>query len=176
MTFNFLVKVETPYHDNDLILTHIISSQSGWQWTWSCPELHMGGFRDGGLQFLTFWRSLDGTPNFWYIRIFFFAMNFVASQLFLCLFWISLWFRIGVYNTLASKCYVKFLFLPYAAIAIYLVCGQCKSTKHMKEGWQQGGQKGNSSKVGTLKWTHVCCPRAICMTNLLFGPNQSTRA
>jgi hypothetical protein len=24
-------KVETPYHDNDLILTPIISSQSGWQ-------------------------------------------------------------------------------------------------------------------------------------------------
>jgi hypothetical protein len=44
-------KVETPYHDNDLVLTPIISPQSGWQWTWSCPELHMGGFRDGGWQF-----------------------------------------------------------------------------------------------------------------------------
>jgi hypothetical protein len=30
-------KVETPYHDNDLTLTPIISPQSGWQWTWSCP-------------------------------------------------------------------------------------------------------------------------------------------
>jgi hypothetical protein len=49
-------KVETPYHDNDLILTPIILPQSGWQWTWSCPELHMGGFRDGGWQFLAFRR------------------------------------------------------------------------------------------------------------------------
>jgi hypothetical protein len=44
-------KVETPYHDNNLIVTPIISPQSGWQWTWSCPELHMGGFSDGGWQF-----------------------------------------------------------------------------------------------------------------------------
>ena len=49
-------KVQTPYHDNDLILTPIISPQSGWHWPWSCPELHMGGFRDGGWQFLTFER------------------------------------------------------------------------------------------------------------------------
>jgi hypothetical protein len=49
-------KVETSYHDNDLIMTPIISPQSGWQWTWNCPELHMGGFRDGGWQFLTFGR------------------------------------------------------------------------------------------------------------------------
>ena len=48
--------VETPYYDNDLILTPIISSLSGWQWTWSCLELHMCGFRDGGWQFLTFER------------------------------------------------------------------------------------------------------------------------
>jgi len=27
-------KVETPIHDNDLILTLIIAPQSGWQWTW----------------------------------------------------------------------------------------------------------------------------------------------
>jgi hypothetical protein len=33
--------------------------------------------------------------------------QFVASQLFLCLFWISLWLRIGVHNTLASKICVK---------------------------------------------------------------------
>ena len=45
------LKVETPYHDNDLILTPIISPQSSWRWTWSCPELHMGGFSDGGWQF-----------------------------------------------------------------------------------------------------------------------------
>jgi hypothetical protein len=83
-------KIETPYHDNDLIMTPIISSQSGWQWTWSCSELHMGGFRDGGWQFLVHkWNFL--------------AINPIASQLFLCLFWISLWLRIGVYNTLASK-------------------------------------------------------------------------
>ena len=49
-------KVETPYHDNDLILTPIISSQSGWQRTWSCMELHMGSFRDGGWQILIFGR------------------------------------------------------------------------------------------------------------------------
>ena len=43
-TNGLVVKVETPYHDNDLILTPIISPQSGWQWTWSCPKLHMSGF------------------------------------------------------------------------------------------------------------------------------------
>jgi hypothetical protein len=106
-------KVEIPYHDNDLILTPIISPQSGWHWTSSCPELHMGSFRDGGWQFLTFgrchWMEL---PIFnTYIK---FSRHhvkrdviFVASQLFLCLFWISLWLRIGVYNTLASKICVK---------------------------------------------------------------------
>ena len=53
-------KVETPYHDNDLLPTPIIPPQSCWQWTWSCPELHMGGFRDGDI-----WEvSLDGTHNF----------------------------------------------------------------------------------------------------------------
>jgi hypothetical protein len=52
----FQSKVETLYRDNNMILTPIISSQSGWQWTWSCPELHMGGFRGGGRQFLTFER------------------------------------------------------------------------------------------------------------------------
>ena len=49
-------KVETPYNDNDLIHTPIISPQSGWQWTWRCPKLHMGGVRDGGWHFLTFGR------------------------------------------------------------------------------------------------------------------------
>ena len=47
-----LTKVETPIHDNDLIPTPIISPQSGWQWIWSCPKLHMNGFRDRGWQFL----------------------------------------------------------------------------------------------------------------------------
>jgi hypothetical protein len=44
-------KVGTPIHNNDLILIPAIAPQSGWQWTWSCPELHMGGFRDGGWLF-----------------------------------------------------------------------------------------------------------------------------
>jgi hypothetical protein len=89
-----LNKVEIPYHDNDLILTLIISPQSGWQWTWSCPKLHMGGFRDGGWQIFDIWEvSLDGTPNFFIHTWTFLAINFVASQLFLCLFWISLWLK-----------------------------------------------------------------------------------
>jgi hypothetical protein len=37
----------------------------------------------------------------------FLAIISIASQLFLCLFWISLWLRIGVYNTFASKNCVK---------------------------------------------------------------------
>ena len=28
---SFVTKVETPYHDNDLVLTPIMSPQSGWQ-------------------------------------------------------------------------------------------------------------------------------------------------
>ena len=36
--------------------------------------------------------SLDGTPNFYYIHELF-SPSFVASQLFLCLFWISLWLK-----------------------------------------------------------------------------------
>jgi len=50
------IKVETSYHWHDLILILIILPQSGWHWIWSCPELHMGGFSDGGWQFLTFGR------------------------------------------------------------------------------------------------------------------------
>jgi hypothetical protein len=42
----------------------------------------------------------------------FLAITFVASQLFLCLFWISLWLSIGVHNTLASKNCVKLLKPP----------------------------------------------------------------
>jgi hypothetical protein len=42
----------------------------------------------------------------------FLAIIYVASQLFLCLFCISLWLRIGVYNTLASKICVKLLKPP----------------------------------------------------------------
>jgi hypothetical protein len=104
-------KVETPYHGNDLILTPIISPRSGWQWTWSCPELHMGGFRDDG----NFWH-LGGVTR-WISQFFihtwtFLAIIYVDSQVFLCLFWISLWLRIGVYNTLASKIYVKLVKHP----------------------------------------------------------------
>jgi hypothetical protein len=40
------------------------------------------------------------------------AIMYVASQLLLCLFWISLWLGIGVYNTLASKICVKLLKPP----------------------------------------------------------------
>jgi hypothetical protein len=35
--------------------------------------------------------SLDGTPNFFIHTSTSLAITFVASQLFLCLFWISLW-------------------------------------------------------------------------------------
>jgi hypothetical protein len=60
----------------------------------------MGGFRDGGWQFLTFgrWNS-----HFLIHTWTFLAIISIASQLFLCLFWISLWLGIGVYTTLASK-------------------------------------------------------------------------
>jgi hypothetical protein len=37
----------------------------------------------------------------------FLAIISIASQLFPCLFWISLWLRMGVYNTLASKSLCK---------------------------------------------------------------------
>ena len=71
----------------------IISPQSGWQWTCSCPELHEGGFRDGGWQCLTFGRchsmELPILIHTWTSL----AMIFVASQLFLCLFWTSLWLK-----------------------------------------------------------------------------------
>jgi hypothetical protein len=42
----------------------------------------------------------------------FLSIIYVALQLFLCLFWISLWLRIGVYNTLISKICVKLLKPP----------------------------------------------------------------
>ena len=42
----------------------------------------------------------------------FLAIIYVASQLLLYLFWISLQFGIGVYNTLASKICVKLLKPP----------------------------------------------------------------
>jgi hypothetical protein len=101
---SLLLKVETPYHDNDLILTPIISPQSGSQWTRSCPELHMDGFSDGGWQF---WDS--GGVTRMELPVFNTFINFsppsflVASQLFLCLFWISLRLGIGVSNTLAFQ-------------------------------------------------------------------------
>ena len=50
-------------------------------------------------------------PNFkTYIK--FFAIISIASQLLLCLFWISLRFGIGVYNILASRVCVKLLKPP----------------------------------------------------------------
>jgi hypothetical protein len=105
--------IETPYHDdNDLILILTISPQSGWQWTWSCPEFHMGGLEmeDGNFWHLggvTRWNSQFSIRTWTFL-----AIIFVASQLFLCLFWISLWLGIGVYNTLASKLCVKLLKPP----------------------------------------------------------------
>ena len=86
-------KVETPYHDNDLTLTPIISPQSSWQWTWSCRELHMGGFRDGGWQCLTFRTCTRWNSQFSIRTWTFLAIISVASQLFLRLFWISLWLK-----------------------------------------------------------------------------------
>jgi hypothetical protein len=53
---------------------------------------------------VTRWNS-----QFWIHTWTFLAIIYVASQLFLCLFWISLWLRIDVYNTLASKTCVKLL-------------------------------------------------------------------
>jgi len=62
---SWCTKVEKPIHDNDLILTPVISPQSGWQWTWSCLELHMGGLGMEDDNELDIWEvSLDGTPNF----------------------------------------------------------------------------------------------------------------
>jgi hypothetical protein len=46
---------------------------------------------------------------FKYIHELFLPSCSVASQLFLCLFWISLWLGIGAYNTLSSKICVKLL-------------------------------------------------------------------
>ena len=42
----------------------------------------------------------------------FLAIISFVSQLLFCLFWISLWLGTGVYNTLASKVYVKLLKPP----------------------------------------------------------------
>ena len=56
--------------------------------------------------------SLDGTPNFKIHTSTFLAIIFVAPQLLLCLFWISLRLGIGVYITLASKNCVKLLKPP----------------------------------------------------------------
>jgi hypothetical protein len=47
-------KVETPYHDNDLIPTPINITTKWLTVNLKMPELHMGGFWDGGWQFLTF--------------------------------------------------------------------------------------------------------------------------
>jgi hypothetical protein len=63
----------------------------------------MGGFRKV---------SLDGTPHFSIHTWTCLAIIHVVSRLFLCLFWISLWLRIGVHNILASKTCVKLLKPP----------------------------------------------------------------
>jgi hypothetical protein len=60
---------------------------------------HFGGVTRWNSQFLIHTRT-------------FLAIIYVASQLFLCLFWISLWLRIGVYNAFASKICVKLLKNP----------------------------------------------------------------
>jgi hypothetical protein len=56
--------------------------------------------------------SLDGISQLLIHTWTFLAINYVASQLFFCLFWISLWLGIDVYNTLASKICVKLLKPP----------------------------------------------------------------
>ena len=119
---NLLNKVETPYHDNNLMLTPIISPQSGWHWTWSCRNFtwavlgmedgnfrHLGGVTRWNSQFLIHMRT-------------FLAIISVASPLLLCLFWISLRLGIGVYNTLASKICVKLLNPPKIPIPTPNTC------------------------------------------------------
>jgi hypothetical protein len=60
---------------------------------------HLGG--------VTRWNS-----QFFINTLIFLAIIYITSQLFLCLFWISLWLRKGVYNTLALKFCVKLLKPP----------------------------------------------------------------
>jgi hypothetical protein len=85
------IKVETPYHDNDLILTPILSPQSGWQWTWSARNFTWAvlGMADGNCWHLggaTRWKS-QILIHIWT----FLAIISVASEVFLCSFGISLW-------------------------------------------------------------------------------------
>jgi hypothetical protein len=56
--------------------------------------------------------SLDGTPNFQYIHQFFVAIIYVASQLLLCSFWISLRLGIGVYK---HPCFKNLCKIPQAS-------------------------------------------------------------
>jgi hypothetical protein len=73
--------------------------------TWAVLGMEDGNFRHlGGV---TRWNSQILTHTWTFLTII-----SVASQLFLCLFWISLWLGIGVYNTLASKICVKLLKPP----------------------------------------------------------------
>jgi hypothetical protein len=109
-------KVETPYCDNGLFLTPIKSPHNGWQWTWSCSKLHMGGFSDGGWQF----RNLGGVTR-WNSQFLIHTSTFIAIicvslELLLCLFWIksTAWNR--CYNTLASKICVILLKPPKSQI------------------------------------------------------------
>jgi hypothetical protein len=73
-----------------------IEPKIAWNFTWAVLRMeddnfwHLGGVTRWNSQILIhIWTSL--------------AINFVASQSFLCLFWTSLWFWIGVYNTLLQK-------------------------------------------------------------------------
>jgi hypothetical protein len=59
--------------------------------TWAGLVMEDGNFRIQDV-------SVDGTPTFQYIHQLFLAIIHVASQLLLCLFWISLRLGIGVYN------------------------------------------------------------------------------
>jgi hypothetical protein len=72
----------------------------------------MDGFSDGGWQFQNLGGVTRWSSQFLIHKSTFLAIISIASQLLLCLFWISLQLGIGVYNTLASKICVKLLKPP----------------------------------------------------------------
>jgi hypothetical protein len=77
------------------------------------PGTSHGRFSGRRMAIFDIWKvSLDGTPNFFKHTWTSLAIIFVASKLFLCLFWTSYGLKIGVYNTLASKICVKLLKPP----------------------------------------------------------------
>jgi hypothetical protein len=65
------------------IVTSTISPQSGWQWTWSYPKLHMGGFGDAGWRFWNLGGVTRWNSRFLMHTSTFLAIVFVASQLIL---------------------------------------------------------------------------------------------